>query len=238
MLPEVAIGTDGTVNSPNQAFLQVAPPPGRKSYPMTRVFLVRHAESVANAAGIYQGQTYDTPLSGLGQRQAAALAARFAGQQFDRIFTSPLVRTRQTASAVGPVVEQPALMETNHGQWEGLPKSAIADRWPEVYASWQSTPGQTEFPGGEHFTATANRAHAWLQSLLSNPGVYMAVTHTNVIQALVTRVLGQDLNQIWDYAIQPTGVTLIESNSPPKIIYINDTAHLNGLESDLTTHAL
>ena len=40
---------------------------------MTKIYLVRHAESLANAQGIYQGQTYDTPLSNLGKKQAAAL---------------------------------------------------------------------------------------------------------------------------------------------------------------------
>ncbi|MEK9143344.1 MAG: histidine phosphatase family protein, partial [Patescibacteria group bacterium] len=30
---------------------------------MAKIYLIRHAESIANAQGIYQGQTYDTELS-------------------------------------------------------------------------------------------------------------------------------------------------------------------------------
>ena len=133
---------------------------------MAKIYLVRHAESVANTQGVYQGQTHDSDLSPLGHRQAQALARRFAGGHIDTILTSPLCRTRQTAAALGSVIDEPALLETNHGLWEGLSKSDIAARWPELYALWLTRPSLVEFPGGEKFVDTADRAQTWLNSIL------------------------------------------------------------------------
>jgi|SRR3989344_3678888 len=205
---------------------------------MARIFLVRHAESVANTRGIFQGQTYDTDLSPLGRRQAAALAHRFAGERFDAVYTSPLKRTRQTALPLGAAIDEPALLETNHGAWESRSKTAIQSRWPDLYAQWLSHPGTVEFPKGELFSATRDRVVTWFDRLSTTDQTIVAVTHSNVIMALLTHVFDKPLDAMWQYAMQPTAVTLIESHSPAKIIYLNDISHLNGLQSDLATHAL
>ena len=205
---------------------------------MARIYLVRHAESVANTAGVYQGQTHDTDLSTLGRRQATALVHRFANQQLDAIYVSPLKRARQTAAALGPSMDEPALLETNHGAWEGLSKTAIQARWPDLYQTWLSHPSTVEFPLGEQFAVTAHRAVAWFERVSATNRTILAVTHSNIIMALLTHLTAQSLDAMWRYAPQPTAVTLIESHSPAKIIYINDTTHLRGLESDLSLHAI
>lgn len=200
--------------------------------------MVRHAESVANTRGIFQGQSYDTDLSPLGVRQAAALSDRFAKSRFDAILTSPLKRTRQTAAAIGSAVDEPALLETNHGAWESRSKTAIQSRWPDLYAQWLTHPGTVEFPGGEPFSATRDRVVAWFDRLSVTDQTVVAVTHSNVIMVLLTHVFGQPPDAMWQYAMQPTAVTLIETNSPAKIVYINDISHLQGLESNLAAQAI
>lgn len=205
---------------------------------MARIFLVRHAESLANTQGIFQGQTHDTDLSPLGVRQAAALGRRFAQSRFDAILASPLQRTRQTAAALGQAVDEPSLTETNHGLWETRSKIFVQSRWPDLYAQWLTHPGTVEFPKGEPFSATRDRVVAWFDRLSATDQTVVAVTHSNVIMALLTHMLGQPLDAMWQYAMQPTAVTLIESHSPARVVYINDTSHLNGLESDLSTHAI
>lgn len=56
---------------------------------MAKIFFIRHAESIANTQGIYQGQTYDTPLSPLGVRQARLLAQRLARENLSFVIASP-----------------------------------------------------------------------------------------------------------------------------------------------------
>ena len=204
---------------------------------MAKIYLIRHAESLANTRAIYQGQSYDTGLSSLGVKQAQALKKRFANQNFTAIFTSPLKRTIQTASLITSHYHlEPNLIETNHGLWEGKSKAEIASS--DLYKLWLQKPGDVQFPGGEHFSETVSRSLKWFNDLSQRPGIYAAITHSNIIMALLCHLNNQPLDNMWQYAMQPTAVTLIETHSPAKIIYTNDISHLKGLKSNLTKQAI
>ena len=91
---------------------------------MTVLLLVRHGETDWNAEGRVQGHT-DRPLNDFGRRQAKELADRLAGEGADAIYTSDLVRAKETAEIVGErlgltVVVDPGLREKDWGTWEGL----------------------------------------------------------------------------------------------------------------------
>lgn len=205
---------------------------------MAKIYLIRHAESIANTRGIFQGQTYDTALSPLGHCQAQALKDRFANEKFDAVYTSPLKRTVQTARPLGPITIEPSLIETNHGTWEGLSKTEIKAKWPKEYDLWLTRPSEVQFPGGEHFSQTVDRIVEWFDKVSQKSGNYVAVTHSNVIMVLLTKILELGTNDMWQFAMQPTAVTLIETHSPAKIIYLNDTNHLKDLTSDLERQAI
>lgn len=212
---------------------------------MAKIYLIRHAESIANTQGIYQGQTFDSPLSALGQKQAKALGIRLAKVKLSMIFTSPLTRAKQTAAAIArhqeelvTTIFEDRLKETSHGAWEGKQKAEIAARWPEIFQLWQAFPGKVEFPGGEKLIDTAKRAIEWFNNVINKTGTFAVVTHVNIIQAILTHLHGLDLNRIWQFEIVPTGVTVIESHSPIKIVKINDISHLKNINSDLSKQAL
>ncbi len=207
---------------------------------MAKIYLIRHGESVANTEGKYQGQTYDTPLSILGEKQVAALSNRFSTVLVDAVFASPLKRTVQTGRAVSSALTLvPDLIETNHGLWEGLSKEAIKKRWPDLYDLWLVKPSRVQFPEGEHFAQTAQRAITFVTPLLARSGTYAVVTHSNIISILLMHFLGRPLDAMWEFAIQPTSVSLIETQSDGAIVrYYNDVTHLEGLESDLSVHAI
>ena len=91
---------------------------------MTTLLLVRHGETDWNAEGRVQGHT-DRPLNDFGRRQAKELADRLAGEGADAIYTSDLVRAKETADIVAErlgltVVVDPGLREKDWGTWEGL----------------------------------------------------------------------------------------------------------------------
>ena len=91
---------------------------------MTTLLLVRHGETDWNADGRLQGHT-DRPLSDFGRRQARELADRLEGEKLEAIYSSDLVRARETAEIVGerlglPVVLDADLREKDWGTWEGL----------------------------------------------------------------------------------------------------------------------
>src|ERR671917_2105987 len=99
----------------------------------TRVLLVRHGQSEWNAVGRWQGQA-DPPLSDVGRQQARS-AARSLGA-LDAIFASDLQRATETAMiiaaelGVGPVVVDPDLRERDAGEWSGLTRAEIEERYP------------------------------------------------------------------------------------------------------------
>ena len=91
---------------------------------MTTLLLIRHGETDWNADGRLQGQT-DRPLSEFGRQQARQLAEELDGEEFEAIYSSDLVRARETAEIVGErlglgVVLDPDLREKDWGNWEGL----------------------------------------------------------------------------------------------------------------------
>ena len=198
------------------------------------VYLIRHAESIANTQGVYQGQTYNTFLSTLGIKQARALCQRLADIRFDIIYCSPLQRTIQTARVLGKLITEPALLETNHGQWEGLTKQTIAKRWPKMYAQWFDDPTHVIFPRGESFLTTQKRVLAWWRKLDHRCNV-AAVTHDNILRIIIADILNLPLSSLWQFHLNPAAITIVDDQ---QLVCLNDTNHLIGLETNLTTHAL
>lgn len=211
---------------------------------MAKIYLVRHGESVANTKGIYQGQTYNTPLSAVGEKQAEALAKYFENIDIDKILASPLIRTKETAQKVAnrkhlKVFNTPEIIETNHGQWEGVEKRMIEKRWPNLYQLWLNKPGEVGFPEGETFRETEKRVLDWWNNLVNKNGNRLVVTHDNIIRIIVADVLGIDLNNIWKFQLHPAAVTTIEVESGSlRLLELDDKKHLGRLLTDLTVHAL
>jgi broad specificity phosphatase PhoE len=214
---------------------------------MTKLYLVRHAESVANTFGIYQGQSYDTDLSDLGRKQAKALVNFFKKVDLGVIYTSPLKRAKQTALALAnelgvEVRVDVNLIETNHGEWEGLSKEEIKTKYSDIYKAWLTKPSEVVFPGGEAFVETVARAEAFLNSTIFDEDS-IVVTHDNIVRAFLAIILEEDIDRIWNYKIEPASVTMIgvdylRSLNPYKVLQVNEKKHLKGLMADISVHAL
>ncbi|MBI3576725.1 histidine phosphatase family protein [Candidatus Gottesmanbacteria bacterium] len=213
---------------------------------MAKIYLVRHAESIANTQGIYQGITYDTGLSQRGKTQAKALAARFCNVAIDSITSSSLKRTYDTAACVAAVKGIPhvhieeSIKETNHGEWEGKSKNEIMKRWPKLYRKWEKFPSRVSFPSGERFVDTQRRVLLWWRTFCtSDSGNTLIVTHDNIVRIIVGSVLHMKLNKIWSFHLQPTAVTEIEIVSgEPHIRTLNDAHHIGTSQVNLAAHAL
>src|SRR5688572_22009358 len=145
--------------SPAEAFrIRYHPlhPLKRPGVPM-RMIIVRHGESEWNRIHRYQGQA-DAPLSELGARQAEALAHRLRNERLAAIYTSPLQRAARTAEAIArhhpsvPFFTEPALLEIDHGEWQGKFIHEIVEQFGDGLREWREHPTRAQMPGGESFS--------------------------------------------------------------------------------------
>lgn len=106
------------------------------------LYLIRHA-CVDDPDGerICLGQKLDIPLGEKGRMQAQALARALSSVRLDAVYTSPLLRARQTAQALtdAPIVLD-ELTELDGGEWDGLPFSEIRARYPGFFADRAKRP--------------------------------------------------------------------------------------------------
>ncbi|MBI5002370.1 histidine phosphatase family protein [Candidatus Woesearchaeota archaeon] len=92
-----------------------------------KLILVRHGETVENATGICQGQSYGT-LSEKGKEQARKVGLRLKSEKIDTAYVSDLERTKDTAKEIlkyhphVPVIYTKDLRERSWGVFEGRPR--------------------------------------------------------------------------------------------------------------------
>src|SRR4051812_8165564 len=107
-----------------------------------RVWLVRHAETEWSRAGRHTGRT-DIPLTDAGRARAGALGSALSETRFERVFTSPLSRARETSelAGLGDRAEiRDELLEWDYGDYEGLTTPQIREQHPDWYLWWDGAP--------------------------------------------------------------------------------------------------
>lgn len=150
---------------------------------VTRLLLVRHGQSVWNASGRWQGQA-NPPLSQLGHAQAEDAAAGVAA--VDSIASSDLVRAHQTAmvlqaaAGVLSLTVDARLRERRAGEWQGLTRNQIDDRYPGYLEDGRRPPG---WESGEELEHRVMKALAEL-AVSHDGGTCMVVTHAGVIYTI------------------------------------------------------
>ena len=188
------------------------------------LIVVRHGRTEANASGLLVGRRVDPPLDDLGRRQAASLASVVAGAT--RVVCSPLLRTRETADALGlPVAVDERWIELDYGELDGVPMSEVpATTW----ATWRADLGWCP-PGGESLAALAERVRGACEALAEEAATsdVVVVTHVSPIKAAVAWALGAVPEITWRMYSAPASVTRISiTGATPSLHTYNETAHL------------
>lgn len=151
---------------------------------------MRHGESEANAAHIFAGQT-DSPLTPRGREQATVVARALRPVRFDRIVTSTLSRTQDTAALIAagrgvPVEPFDDLKEIDLGAAAGKPFDEMRGL-PNYDGD-----GFTQWPGGESLDQVVTRAMRVIDRLVGEtPGTTIClVGHGGVTRILVSGFMG------------------------------------------------
>lgn len=187
------------------------------------LILVRHGQTQTNAEGRLLGRA-DPPLTELGLRQAATLAA--AVGPVDRVVTSPLVRARETAAVFGlPVEIDERWIEIDYGEYDGRP---LADVPVEVWKQWRA---DLDFcpPSGESMRAVAARVREACAALAAEAaeGNVVVVSHVSPIKAAVAWALGAADEVMWRLYLDVASISRVGVGlGGPVLRTYNDVTHL------------
>lgn len=161
---------------------------------MPTILLARHGETDWNAENRFQGHA-DPPLNERGRAQARELAGKLRDERVDAVFTSPLRRARETAEIVAetlglPVIEDEGLREVDVGEWQGLTRAEIEERYPDAFARWVAHgPG---WERGETYEAMGERVLDALARIADGRAGerLLVVTHGGPVRAALARANG------------------------------------------------
>lgn len=192
---------------------------------MATVLLVRHGRTTANSSGVLAGWTEGVGLDETGREQVATLAGRLRDVPVARIVSSPLQRCQETAALLaqgrdGVAVESAdQLGECRYGGWTGRPIKELAQDplWKVV----QRQPSAATFPPDETYaheslTQMSSRAvevvrriDREVEEAHGTSAVWVAVSHGDVIKALLADALGMHLDSFQRIVVAPASLSVV-----------------------------
>jgi 2,3-bisphosphoglycerate-dependent phosphoglycerate mutase len=198
---------------------------------MAKLILLRHLESQWNKENRFTGWQ-DVPLNKEGIESAKEVAEKLADFKIDKVYTSPLIRNKETVSLLLenlgkkdlPVVIDGALDERNYGKLQGLNKDEVKKQYGEEQVklwrrSWDQAP-----PEGESLKDVFERAVPFFQKyierdLKGGKNILVVASH-NSLRSLVKYIEKISDNDIINIEIKPGELKIYPvRNLEQKIIF-------------------
>lgn len=188
----------------------------------TTFHLIRHGQTNWNLEGRYQGQK-DIPLNETGKMQAHQTGEKLMGKYFSAIYSSDLIRTKQTAQIIadtlGLLVIQTdsRLREIYQGEWEGQYFFEIKNTFPEKVASIRANPLHDRPPGGESIGEVAKRMIQVLDEIAIRYPCkdVLIISHGMSIATVISLTQGYGLEQAANLIPDNGVITTIEWKNTP-----------------------
>ena len=191
------------------------------------LILARHGQTSANAEGRLCGRA-DVPLTDLGRRQAAAMAAGVGRPA--RVISSPLRRALDTAAAFGrPVEVDERWIELDYGRLDLQPFGEVgADVWDAWRKDCDYVPG-----GGESLSELGRRVRAACAELAEAAAAadIVVVSHVSPIKAAIAWALRTGDDVAWRLHVRDASVHRILTDGPaPRLVAFNEVHPPPGAE--------
>jgi broad specificity phosphatase PhoE len=218
---------------PPDGFRQRGPKPSG-----TRLLLIRHGESGANALGLAGGPLGDGGLTDLGKAQAHALKDRLLMSKelsaAGAFYSSTLPRAIETAQIISSAlpetlqhIQQENLCELSVGEGDGLTWAQFTEKYGAV--DWDNDPHALCAPGGESLMSFYNRAKSAIEELVErHPGeLVVVVCHGGFIEQALKICYGKDGSERLRPRTENCSMTEIEFRDGWKrLLRYNDLAPL------------
>jgi broad specificity phosphatase PhoE len=209
---------------------------------MGTLYLMRHGETDYHAQKRVLGRI-DAGLNQRGREQARLAAEFFIGVELAAVYSSPLLRCRETAQPVAEmkgldIETVEGLMEVDMGEWDGRLLKELFEQDSERVGMWMQSPSSVAIPGGEDFNTVRERvmgAAGEITSRHSDEESILIVSHGGPIRGIISEALRLDLDYMFRIQIDLTSISSIkyfgESIRDTAVItLLNSTCHLEDLE--------
>lgn len=209
---------------------------------MTRLFIIRHGQSITNIDEIFTGRL-DAPLSELGIKQAEKTAEYIADNfKIDKVYASDLKRAFKTGEIVAEkfdlkAIPVPELREINGGVWEGMKFVDIPEKYPDEYAIWSNDQGSFHAINGESSREVYDRiSKAIVKIAEENDGKNVAIAcHAFAIRTFLCYARGKGVEELQNtFYVTNSSVSIMEyEDGKFNVIQLGFDGHLEGMKTAL-----
>ena len=214
-----------------------------------RLVLVRHGLSSFNAKGLIQGRTDDSFLTDEGYEQALNAGKALSKINFDKIYSSPLVRAAETAKKINnsfdkdqQIIFDKNLLEVDLSEWSGLKIDEIKNKFPEIYPIWKNDPENLILKRGDNKTYKPiqelfDQANYFIEDILKtyldkDDVNILVVGHNAILRCLILLLLGKPKHGFRKIRLENASLSILNISRHNKsfktqIECLNQTSHLN-----------
>ena len=180
-----------------------------------RLIMIRHPKTEANERKLVYGRT-DALYSKAGEATIPGIVERLHSIKIDRIYSSPLTRTRLLAEAIAAdhavaadeIIMDDRILEMNFGKFENMTIPELEETYPEEFAEYRKDFNDCVVPGGESFRQLYDRTVDFLKEIYKrhekgDEQTIVVVSHSMVIHAAVGYLMDVELDDVWRVKVEP-----------------------------------
>lgn len=204
-----------------------------------KIYLLRHGETEYNRLGMVQGSGIDASLNDTGKKQASAFFEKYQHVNFDKIYITPLKRTRETVSGFieknisVEIVE--GLREISWGEQEGIPfTEESGGAYKRIVQMWTEGDLHLKIENGESPVEVMERQVPAIDYILSreNESQILICTHGRAMRILLCWLMDESLTNMDYYGHANCGLYVLNYDGRRfSIERSNETSHLHEIDS-------
>ena len=213
-----------------------------------RLVFVRHGLSSFNEKGLIQGRTDDSYLTDKGYEQAFKSGEALSKINFDKIYSSPLIRAAETAKTINKrfkkehnIIYDKNLLEVDLSSWSGLPINEIKNKYPDIYPIWKNDPENLTLKSIDNITYQPiqelyNQANDFIKNIfeiyLEKPDSnILIIGHNAILRCLILSLIGQPKKGFRKIKLDNASFSIInisknKESYKTQIECLNQTSHL------------
>ncbi|MFK7900991.1 MAG: histidine phosphatase family protein [Cyclobacteriaceae bacterium] len=204
-----------------------------------KIYFVRHGQTDFNKNSIVQGASIDAPLNKTGFLQAKALFQYYKQLAFDKVYTSALVRTKETVQQFLDLgishTSLTALNEISFGIYDGT-KHTTAENGVlnQIVKKWNQGETHLKTEEGESPEDLALKQQDFIELVKKDPSERVLVCmHGRAMRILLCQLMGESLAEMDKYKHHNTCVYVVSyENGVFQLEETNSLAHLEAYETE------